>query len=91
MSTIAKLTHQVLEHIVTQAVHAASISGQPRLNGYHHLSDGPAAGLDYVTLASTTEGYSIADLHDLVSAASQQSIIRSAKNAAPNVSGTVCA
>lgn len=39
-----------------------------------------ARGLDYVTLASTTEGYSISDLRDLTHAATQQAIIRSTKD-----------
>jgi peroxin-1 len=33
-------------------------------------------GVDYVTLASKTEGYSISDLRDLVANTTQQAIIR---------------
>lgn len=39
--------------------------------------------LDYVTLASNTEGYSASDLEDLVGAALQQAIIRSTKSDEP--------
>lgn len=46
----------------------------------------PAADLDYVTLASMTEGYSISDLIDLVGSAIQQAMIRSAKSGDSHVS-----
>jgi len=43
-------------------------------------------GLDFVTLASKTEGYSISDLGDLVNNTSQQSMIRSSKDDIDSVS-----
>ena len=43
-----------------------------------HESD--TTPLDYVTLASTTEGHTAADLKDLVGGAVQQSIIRSSQS-----------
>lgn len=42
--------------------------------------------MDFVTLASKTEGYSISDLGDLVNNALQQSMIRSAKEELDDVS-----
>ena len=48
--------------------------------------DGQTDGLDFVTLASKTEGYSISDLGDLVNNALQQSMIRSAKEELGDVS-----
>ena len=42
--------------------------------------------LDFVTLASKTEGYSISDLGDLVNNTLQQSIIRSSKDDIDSVS-----
>jgi hypothetical protein len=43
-------------------------------------------GLDFVTLASKTEGYSISDLGDLVNNTLQQSMIRSSKDDIDSVS-----
>jgi len=43
-------------------------------------------GLDFVTLASKTEGYSISDLSDLVNNTLQQSMIRSSKDDTDSVS-----
>jgi hypothetical protein len=43
-------------------------------------------GLDFVTLASKTEGYSISDLGDLVNNTLQQSMIRSSKDDMNSVS-----
>jgi hypothetical protein len=43
-------------------------------------------GLDFVTLASKTEGYSISDLSDLVNNTLQQSMIRSSKDDTGSVS-----
>jgi hypothetical protein len=43
-------------------------------------------GLDFVTLASKTEGYSISDLGDLVNNTLQQSMIRSSKEDTDSVS-----
>ena len=48
--------------------------------------DGQTDELDFVTLASKTEGYSISDLGDLVNNALQQSMIRSAKEELGDVS-----
>jgi peroxin-1 len=42
--------------------------------------------IDFVTLASKTEGYSISDLGDLVNNASQQAIIRSTRENSGDVS-----
>jgi peroxin-1 len=42
--------------------------------------------IDFVTLASKTEGYSISDLGDLANNASQQAIIRSSKESPGDVS-----
>lgn len=38
------------------------------------------AVLDYVTLASMTDGYMVADMKDLVGGALQQAVIRAAKS-----------
>ena len=43
-------------------------------------------GLDFVTLASKTEGYSISDLGDLVNNTLQQAMIRSSKDDMDSVS-----
>jgi len=51
-----------------------------------HSIDGQTDELDFVTLASKTEGYSISDLGDLVNNALQQSMIRSAKEELGDVS-----
>lgn len=48
--------------------------------------DGQTDEVDFVTLASQTEGYSISDLGDLVNNALQQSMIRSAKEELDDVS-----
>jgi peroxin-1 len=45
-----------------------------------------SADIDYVTLASMTEGYSISDLIDLVGSATQQAMIRSTKSGDGHVS-----
>lgn len=42
--------------------------------------DGLATELDYVTLASMTEGYTASDLKDLVGGALQQAVIRSTQS-----------
>jgi hypothetical protein len=47
---------------------------------------GGQEGLDFVTLASKTEGYSISDLGDLVNNTLQQSMIRSSKDDTDSVS-----
>jgi hypothetical protein len=47
---------------------------------------GGQEGLDFVTLASKTEGYSISDLGDLVNNTLQQSMIRSSKEDTDSVS-----
>lgn len=47
---------------------------------------GAQEGLDFVTLASKTEGYSISDLSDLVNNTLQQSMIRSSKDDIDSVS-----
>lgn len=48
--------------------------------------DARSEELDFVTLASKTEGYSISDLGDLVNNTLQQSMIRSAKEDVEGVS-----
>jgi hypothetical protein len=47
---------------------------------------GGQEGLDFVTLASKTEGYSISDLGDLVNNTLQQSMIRLSKDDIDSVS-----
>lgn len=49
-------------------------------------SEHGAAVLDYVSLASMTDGYTAADMKDLVSGATQQAIIRCAKSGENDVS-----
>lgn len=44
------------------------------------------SALDFVTLGSMTEGYSAADLIDLVGSATQQAMIRSARSGDSQVS-----
>ena len=46
-------------------------------------------GLDYVAISGVTEGYSAADLKDLVDLASQEAMIRSARDAS-DVSALLC-
>ena len=48
--------------------------------------DGGLQSLDFVTLASKTEGYSISDLGDLVNNTLQQSMIRTSRDDSDNVS-----
>ena len=48
--------------------------------------DGASESLDFVTLASKTEGYSISDLGDLVNNTLQQSMIRTSRDDSDNVS-----
>lgn len=63
------------------------INGRLQVNGGMVNGDADHDGeLDYVTLASTTEGFSINDLKDLTLAASQQSSIRSLKDNSSGVS-----
>jgi hypothetical protein len=50
------------------------------------LNENGEIGLDFVTLASKTEGYSISDLGDLVNNTLQQSMIRSSKDDTDSVS-----
>lgn len=55
---------------------------------------GPSAptqqtSLDYVTLASMTEGYSAADLYDLVASARQRAIVRQVRSGENSVSAKV--
>lgn len=63
------------------------ISGNPQerlsLGTPTILNDSEGPELDHVTLASTTEGYSISDLKDLVHAATQQAVIRGLKDRTP--------
>jgi peroxin-1 len=61
----------VEERDVSQESHK---SARVMVNGHQESS------LDYVTIASSTEGYSPADLQDLVAGAAQQAMIRSAKS-----------
>ena len=55
---------------------ANSTSHRALING-----DIPKSELDYVTLASVTEGYTASDLKDLVGGALQQAVIRSTQSA----------
>ena len=54
---------------------ANSTSHRALING-----DIPKSELDYVTLASVTEGYTASDLKDLVGGALQQAVIRSTQS-----------
>ena len=82
------MLEQVIEHFVdTQKQESSEVSSRVQING--PIVNGGAehnVGLDYVTLASTTEGYSINDLKDLTLAATQQSSIRSLKDNSSGVS-----
>lgn len=78
----------MIEYFVNaQSIVPSHEAGRSRSNGLvpngGHASEGV---LDFVTLASTTEGYSIADLKDLTLAATQQSSIRNLKDNATGVS-----
>jgi hypothetical protein len=77
----------VIDHFVDARLDGlAREHNRPRLNGAV-ANDVVVSGngLDLVTLASTTEGYSVNDLKDLTLAATQQSIIRSLKDNASAV------
>ncbi|WRT67611.1 uncharacterized protein IL334_004583 [Kwoniella shivajii] len=72
---IPPLTKEVRQDVIRFIVETRNPLGYPQVvDGYSEER------LDYVSLGGSTEGYSIADLVDLVGNATQQSIIRSTKS-----------
>jgi peroxin-1 len=87
----AQILHQLiadLPPIPTEPRHAGKVNGTSHPNGDSHDLDHEHEHkvLDYVTLASMTDGYMVTDMKDLVSGAMQQAIMRAAKTGTDSVS-----